>query len=72
MPTGLSTSKAAPASDMFLIVQSMATATPNMMEPPLKVRSLGLPRFSIPRDLRFTALQARKVGPMQKVKFDLG
>jgi len=39
IPTGLSTSKAAPVSDILRIVQSIAAATPNMMEPPLKVRS---------------------------------
>lgn len=46
MPTGLSTSRAAPLSDIFRMMQSMAAATPKMIEPPLKVRSRGLPRKS--------------------------
>lgn len=50
MPTGLSMSRAAPAFDKFLIVQSMATAVPNMMEPPLKVRCRDMRRFSIAVD----------------------
>jgi hypothetical protein len=44
---GASTSKQAPVSDKLRTTQSTVDATPNMVDPPLRVRTRGLARFSI-------------------------
>jgi hypothetical protein len=51
IPAGFSTSSEAPLSDMLRMIQSIEATDPNMMDPPLMVRSLGLRRFSPMYDL---------------------
>ena len=70
MPTGLSTSNAAPVSDIFLMTQSTAAATPNMIEPPFSVRSRGLRRLSMAAELTGDELCLGKGLSIDKVKLD--
>lgn len=64
MPIGLSTSKAAPISDILRIIQSMAAATPNMMEPPFKVRKRGEFLRSVIAKSNTVAASGRPIGPL--------